>query len=227
MRCIKCGYQNIEGLRYCANCGQELMTLEEYNTKSNEEKSVVRKLYVIISFLSVILFSIIVYAIIRAILSSNAPIEPSITLDTEVIGTWNCKSKVDQENYDIKVILKTDSVFKWGTYEDLEKNSINGTFITKSLINDSEDYRNIYNLQLLVTQIITNGREDTKGSQVLNYKFALKDQNTAELQSSDNDNPESIIHCTREVKEANKGVEVSEEQTTTEELPKVVEENPA
>ena len=41
MRCIKCGYQNMEGLRYCANCGQELMTLEEYTTKSDEEKSAV------------------------------------------------------------------------------------------------------------------------------------------------------------------------------------------
>lgn len=211
MRCIKCGYQNIEGLRYCANCGQELMTLEEYNTKSNEEKSAVRKLYVIIAFLSVILFSIIVYAIIRAILSSNAPIEPSVTIDTEVIGTWDCKSKEDQEKFDIKIILKTDSVFRWGTYDDLEKNSINGTYTTKALLNDSEEYRNMYNLKLLATQIITNGREDTNGSQVLNYTFSLKDQNTADLQGSDNDNPESIIHCVREKSQSKKSLEQTEQ----------------
>ncbi len=212
MRCIKCGYQNMEGLRYCANCGQELMTLEEYTTKSDEEKSAVRKLYVIIAFLSVILFSIIVYAIIKAILGSNAPIEPSNTLDTEVIGTWNCKSKADQEKYDVKIILKTDSVFRWGTYDDLEKNSINGTFTTKALINDSEDYRNMYSLKLLATQIISNGREDTSGSQVMTYKFSLKDQNTADLENIDNTNPESVIHCERAKVEANKSIETNEVQ---------------
>ena len=212
MRCIKCGYQNMEGLRYCANCGQELMTLEEYNTKSNEEKSAVRKLYVIIAFLSVILFSIIVYAIIKAILGSNAPIEPSITLDTELIGTWNCKSKEDQENYDVKIILKTDSVFRWGTYDDLDKNSINGTFTTKALTNESEEYRNIYSLKLLATQIITNGREDTNGSQVLNYKFSMKNQNSADLENIDNTNPESVIHCEREKPKTDKSLEVNEEK---------------
>ena len=207
MRCIKCGYQNMEGLRYCANCGQELMTLEEYNTKSDAQKSEVRRLYVIIAFLSVILFSIIVYAIIRAILSSNAPIEPSITLDSEVIGTWDCKSKAEQEKYDVKIILKTNSVFRWGTYEDLEKNSINGTFTTKALVNESENYRNIYNLKLLVTQVITNGREDTKGSQTMDYMFALIDLNHADLQTMGNDNPESIIHCEREKVNKNATVE--------------------
>ena len=39
MRCIKCGYENIEGLKYCSSCGEELLTQEQMVRRNKQNKS--------------------------------------------------------------------------------------------------------------------------------------------------------------------------------------------
>ena len=199
MRCIKCGYQNIEGLKYCASCGQELMTQEEYDMRSNEKKSSVIRLYVLIGFLSVILVGVIIYFVLNSF-APKPPKEPTSTIDTELIGDWVCKNNQDQENYDGRVYLNKDSSFTWGPYDKIEFNYLAGTYTTKEIEESNENYKAVYKLSLLVTRMVVNGREDTEGSSKINYYIYLIDNNNIELKNMDLES-DTRTYCVREKKE--------------------------
>ena len=55
MKCIKCNYDNLDGMKYCVNCGFELMTKEENAKRHNEGEAGVKSLMKVKYLLELIL----------------------------------------------------------------------------------------------------------------------------------------------------------------------------
>jgi hypothetical protein len=161
MRCIKCGYDNLEGMKYCVHCGSELMTLEEKNKRKEEGEKGVRKLFfVIIGLLVVLIIVLACYFIIPMLTGNNTNKEGDDTpkLSEEVhkdtVGEWKCSNDANSNTLDMTFVLSADGKFKIGTVNGLDDNRFEGTFISSSF--DKKDDEGKYNLyQVVFTQKVS------------------------------------------------------------------------
>ena len=176
MKCIKCGYDNLDGLQYCSHCNAELITREEKAKRLAEGEQSNNKLLKIIIGLVVVLALVVVAIFVVPMLmnkvqemgSDNDTPAISDSVDQDTPGEWHCTNDPnDQDTYTVTILLQTDGTFKIGPYDNLEENRFEGTYISKSY--DATDESGQYNLyQVVMTKDVTveNGEttedEETK-----------------------------------------------------------------
>ena len=63
-------------------------------------------------------------------------VEPELNGEKYVVGNWNCKnfdgnvSKMDDADYSVSLVLKSDGSVQFGQYGDLENNSFKGKYVS-------------------------------------------------------------------------------------------------
>lgn len=187
MRCIKCGYENIEGLKYCSSCGHELLTQEQYAKKERQKKNK-KALKVVLIVLAIAFVACIVSYIIinNQNNKTKEDDEQNKTIDKVLVGTWNCKAYREAPNYTIEIVFREDRSYNWGTYGKSNLDYTKGTFYSKDMgvFPENENYE-AYSVTLDAKSRATNGAE-VEDIYSINYNLALhNDTNSFILASGD------------------------------------------
>ena len=202
MRCSKCGYDNLDGMKYCVSCAAELLTPEQRTEKVEENKKSVIILYIIIGLLVVLLIGLIVYLLMGG--GSAVPIgggkeeEPpkEVThVEPATVGTWGCSSEANGGAMTLIIELKEDGTFRFGPVSGFENNHIEGTF-NSNLIGEAEDGEeyDAYGLTMKQTKIIDNGNI-TEGEANVTYSVGINKEGDTAIFSSGNGN--TSYYCTK------------------------------
>jgi uncharacterized membrane protein YvbJ len=88
MRCIKCGYENLEGLKFCSNCGSELLTEDELSKKKAKKRN-----KTIVTFIVTLLVIALIACTVSYIIINNKNKEEekeNYEVVDILLGTWNC-----------------------------------------------------------------------------------------------------------------------------------------
>ena len=187
MRCINCNYDNLEGMRYCVSCGQELITVEEKSKRAEESKKGLVVLYIIIGVLVVVLLVVLGFVIFGGgPVAGDVPdkpgnIEEKTSVHADTVGAWKCSTQAASDKYTILIQLNEDGTFIFGPATGYETNYIGGTFTSNSYgATDSSKQYNLYSLNLRQTVIVENGVQQEGYSEV-NYSVGIntKDKNDA------------------------------------------------
>lgn len=208
MRCLKCGYNNLEGLKYCSSCGGELLTEEEYNKKIRESNKEVRKLYGLIAFLAVIVIFIATFFIINSTTKRTVEVEDTSNISTNLVGLWNCKNSERDEEYSVEINLGSDMSFNFGVYGKLESNSLKGVYTSKHIGPYQDDLNyDMYLVKMEVNELSYNGESTTEGASTMQYSFLLKSDKKYAIVSLMDENGNSsnkgVMYCDRSKKKAN------------------------
>ena len=197
MRCIKCGYENIEGLKYCSSCGEELLTQEQMVRRNKQNKSKMALKIVLVVLGLALVACTISYIIIN---NSNKPKEEeqNKTIDQVLVGTWNCKAYKDAPNYTIELVLSNNRAYIWGTYGKSNLEYTKGTFYSKDMgtFPENENYE-LYSITFEATARATNGAE-VEDVYTLNYNLALHNNKNTMILASGNSNS-SNTYCDRKM----------------------------
>ena len=214
MRCLKCGYNNLEGLKYCSSCGEELLTEEEYNLRIRESSKEVRKLYGLIALLVVILIFVGTFFVINRTTKRTVEVEDTSNISTNLVGTWYCKNSEREENYSIEFNLATDMTFSYGVYKKLDSNGLKGVYSSKDAGPYTEDLNyEMYYVKMEVSEILFNGESTTDGASTIQYVFLLNSDRKYAIVSLVDDNgaisKNGAMYCDRvnNKKKATKEVE--------------------
>ena len=198
MRCIKCGYENIEGLKYCSNCGQELLTQEQFAKKEKQNKSKMALKVVLIVLGIAFVACIVSYIIINSNKKPKEEDEQNKTIDKVLVGTWICKSYKEAPNYTIEIVLKEDRSYIWGTYGRTNLDYTRGTFYSKDngVFPENENYE-AYSFTLDAKARATNGAE-VEDVYSINYTLALHNDTNSFILASGNSSS-SNTYCDRKM----------------------------
>ena len=202
MRCLKCGYNNLEGLKYCSSCGEELLTEEEYNLKIRESNREVRKLYGLVALLVVVLIFVGTFFIINSTTKRTVEVEDTSNISTNLVGTWYCKNSERDENYSVEFELSSNMSFKFGVYEKIESNGLRGAYTSKDIGPYTEDLNyEVYMVKMEVSEIRHDGQSTTEGASLIQYIFLLNSDKKYAIVSlaDENGNPSrnGTMYCDR------------------------------
>lgn len=202
MRCLKCGYNNLEGLKYCSSCGGELLTEEEYNIKLRESNKEVRKLYGLIAFLAVIVIFIATFFIINRTTKRTVEVTDTSNISTNLVGDWNCKNSERDEEYSVEINLGSDMKFSFGVYGKLDSNSLKGVYTSKHVGPYQEDLNyDMYTVKMEVSELSYNGQSTTEGASIMNYSFLLRTDKkyaiVGLLDDNGNTSNKGVMYCDR------------------------------
>ena len=198
MRCIKCGYDNIEGLKYCSSCGQELLTQEQLAKRQRQNNSKMALRIVLIVLGIAFVACIVSYIIINSNKNKTKEDEKNKTINTELVGVWNCRPYKDAPNYTIELSLNGDRSYIWGTYGKSNLDYTKGTFYSKDMgtFVENENYES-YSVTLEATKRATNGVE-VDDAYSINYVLALHNEHNNIILASGNSSA-SNIYCDRKM----------------------------
>jgi len=202
MRCINCGYDNLEGMKYCVKCGKELMTLDEKGKRKEAGENSNKSLIKVIIGLAVVAVIIVILIIIVPMFGSKKEEEadndvPVINdaVDQDTVGTWKCSFDDDDDTYTTVIKFQSDGVFQIGPIDGLEENRFEGTFTSNNLgATDSEGIVNYYQVFLEQEKEIENGEEtESVVQKVLTMGIFINDESRASIADSD-----IVYHCSRD-----------------------------
>jgi hypothetical protein len=179
MRCNKCNYDNLDGMKYCVSCGAELLTPQQKEERVKEGNRTVIILYVIIGLLVVILIGLIIFLLLGGgstvgVKKDDAGKVQEVThVESATIGTWACSSDQSGGELTIVIELKEDGSFRFGPINGFENNHIEGTF-NSNLLGTAEagEQYDAYELTMKQTKIITNG-EVAEGEANVTYSVGV------------------------------------------------------
>lgn len=196
MRCIKCGYENIEGLKYCSSCGEELLTQEQMARRDKQNKSKMALKIVLVVLGLALVACTVSYIIIN---NKNKPKEEvNKTIDQVLVGTWYCRPYKDAPNYTVEIVLSENRAYHWGTYGKSNLDYTKGTFYSKHMgtFPENENYE-LYSVTFEATSRATNGAE-VEDVYDLNYNLALHHDQRSMILASGNSNS-SNSYCDRKM----------------------------
>ena len=173
MRCIKCNYDNLDGLQYCVNCGSPLMTMEEKQNQEMQKQNKLKILYV----LSGILIFVLIVMVVLLLLGVGFGTEKESGKDSKenhvekaTVGNWKCNTDsklLGKKQYTIVFDLKEDGTYKLSNYGQEDKNYSSGTFSSNSLgKKDDSNIYNLYSFTFTQEKIITNGKTTEEKDEV-------------------------------------------------------------
>ena len=181
MRCIKCNYDNLDGLQYCVNCGSPLITMEEKQNQEMEKQNILKKLYVLIGILVFVLVVMVVMLLLGVGFGKDEDTkkEADLTVDKEFIAVWNCNSDAtlyNKKNYSLTIELNEDGTFRIGNYGQLDKDNTSGVFGTTSLgVKDTATKKyNLYTMTFMQKKKLVNGKESEEEN-TLNFNGGITD----------------------------------------------------
>ena len=187
MRCNKCNYDNLDGMKYCVSCGAELLTPQQKEEKVKEGNRSVIILYIIIGLLVVILIGLIVFLLLGGGSTvgtkkddKGGEVAEVTHVEPATVGTWACSSSQSGGELTIVIELKEDGSFRFGPITGFENNHIEGTFNSNLLgtAEEGEEY-DAYELTMKQTKIVSSG-EITEGEASVTYSVGVtKDGGTA------------------------------------------------
>ncbi len=198
MRCIKCGYENIDGLKYCTNCGQELLTQEQMKKKESKKRSKMALKIVFIVLAVALVVCIVSYVIINNKNKPKETDEQNKTIDPVLVGTWNCKAYKEAPNYTIELVFHENRDYVWGTYGKSNLDYTKGTFYSKDMgtFPENENYE-LYSVTLEATARATNGAE-VEDVYTMNYNLALHNDKNSLILANGNSNSYNT-YCDRKM----------------------------
>ena len=213
MRCLKCGYNNLEGLKYCSSCGGELLTEEEYNEKIRESNKEVRKLYGLIAILAVVVIFITTFFIINSTTKRTVEVPDTSNISTNLVGIWNCKNSERDEEYSVEINLGSDMSFSFGVYGKLDSNSLKGVYTSKHIGPYQDDLNyDSYLVKMEVSELSYNGESTTEGASIMQYSFLLRSDKKYAVVSLMDDNGnisnKGVMYCDRSKNNKNKNTEI-------------------
>ncbi len=185
MRCIKCNYDNLDGMKYCVSCGSELLTPEQKAKKAEANKKSVVKLYVVIGILVVLLIGLIVFLLVgnggsNGSAGGNNGGDGTVSVHPDTVGIWNCNSDPKASSFTLTIELNNDGTYLFGPYGNTDSNNISGTFSSNSFgATDETGKYDLYSLTLTQKQIKENGTI-TEGEATVSYSIGISsDKNSA------------------------------------------------
>ena len=198
MKCIKCGYDNLDGLKYCTSCGNELLTKEQMKKKEGKKRSKLALRIVIIVLILALVTCVISYIIINNKNKPKETEEVNKTIDPVLVGTWYCKAYKDAPNYTIQIEFKEDRSYVWGTYGKINLDYTKGTFYSKDMgtFPENENYE-LYSVTLEATRRASNGAE-VDDVYNMNYSLALHSDKNNMILANGNSNSYNT-YCTRKM----------------------------
>lgn len=168
MKCIKCNYDNLDGMKYCVNCGFELMTKEENAKRHNEGEQGNKSLMkIIVGLIAVLAIVVGLIFLIPMLMNKDNKEEadnetPGISEDVDqiTVGVWNCSNDEDDDVATTQFVLVSDGTFKIGPVDGLDDNRFEGTYETKffDAVDDTGNY-NLYQVIFTQEKVVENGEE--------------------------------------------------------------------
>ena len=201
MRCNKCNYDNLDGMKYCVSCGAELLTPQQKEEKIKENNKSVIILYIIIGLLVVVLIGLIIFLLLGGG-STVGPkkekeeeVQEASHVDPDTVGTWACSSDQSGGKLTIVIELKDDGTFRFGPVTGFEENHIEGTFNT-SLIGTAENGEkyDAYGVTMKQTMIVSSG-EITEGEATVTYSMGVSKDGDSAIFSQGED--KTSYYCNR------------------------------
>ena len=184
MRCIKCGYDNLEGMRYCVSCGNELMTLEEKSKRAEESKKGLVVLYIIIGVLLVLLLVVLGFVIFGGGPTAGpnpgkpGPVDEKTAVASDTVGQWKCSTDATTTKYNLMIQLNEDGTFIFGPIPGYDTNYVGGRFTSNSYnAQDATGQYNLFSLNMKQQVIVESGNK-TEGSSEVNYSVAIDKDKT-------------------------------------------------
>ena len=197
MRCIKCGYENIDGLKYCSSCGQELLTQDQMKKREGQKRTKMALKIVLIVLAIALVVCIVSYIIIN---NQKKPeeIKENKTIDPVLVGTWNCKAYKEAPNYTIEIVFQDNRNYIWGTYGKSNLDYTKGTFYSKDMgtFPENENYE-LYSVTLEATSRASNGAE-VEDVYTMNYNLALNNDKNSFILANGNSNSYNT-YCDRKM----------------------------
>lgn len=180
MRCIKCGYENLEGLKFCSNCGDELLTQDEANKRKRQKRSKAAVKFIVILLILALIATVTSYIIIN---NQNKKEEDQVNkyhVVNYLIGTWNCSTNKEMKTFEEQFILKADSTYTWGTYNKLNTDSTSGMYSADDVgVFPQDGTYELYSLMLDVKHTVKLGIDvEVTKETIMNYSVALSQDNT-------------------------------------------------
>jgi len=205
MRCIKCNYDNLDGMKYCVSCGAELITRDEKMRRTAEgEKSLasLRKVIVILLIVLVIVFA--TFVIVKLFFSGTKVEEgdndtPTVysEVNQDTVGVWSCDTEKFTDDNTISLILQSDGVFKYGPINGLKRDRIEGTFNSKELsAKDETGQYDLYSLEMNSKLEVEDGAEK-EIDQMLVFTLAIDSQTGSRGIFSSGNAGMSSFYCSR------------------------------
>ncbi len=167
MRCIKCNYDNLDGLKYCVSCGSPLITEEDKEKMEAASAKKMKTLYIIVGILVILLVVLVVLLVMGVGFGKGSTPVATGDIDTATLGTWVCNSNPNSTDYTIVIELNEDGSFRFGAYGALETNHISGTYTSKGNGQTNNGYTQ-YNVVLNQTRIVS-GSKVQEGQATSNY----------------------------------------------------------
>ena len=198
MRCIKCGYDNLEGLKFCSNCGEELLTQDEANKRKRERTTKGAVKFIVILLVLALIACLVSYFIINNKNKKEQEEQNNYHVVNVLIGTWNCSHDKEMKSVEEQFVLKADSTYIWGTYGKLNTDSTSGYYSADDVGVFPEDGTyELYSLMLDVKNTTKLGInvEVTKET-TMNYSVALSQDNTR-LIVANGSSGSSNMYCVR------------------------------
>ncbi len=182
MRCINCGYENLDGLKYCSSCGQELLTIEQKDQREKQKRSSsAMKITITIAIIALVICGVVFYIIDN---NNKKEREANKHVDPILVGIWDCKNSKDATNYSTEITLNGDATYVWAEYGKAELNYLKGSYETKDIGTFAEDSTyELYSLELENHYKGTNGVE-AKEEKKINYNMALSPEKTNSIIAS-------------------------------------------
>ena len=180
MRCIKCGYENLEGLKYCSNCGDELLTQDEATKRKREKRSKAAIKFVVILLILALIATVTSYIIINNKNKKEQEQQTNYQVVNVLIGTWNCSTSKEMKTFEEQFVLKNDSTYVWGTYNKLNSDSTSGMYSANDVgVFPQDGTYELYSLMLDVKHTIKLGIDvEVTKETIMNYNVALSQDNT-------------------------------------------------
>ena len=185
MKCIKCGYDNLEGMKYCVSCGAELITRDEKNRRISDGNRGLESLKKIIGILIGVAVVVAIAYFGASFLFNRPMVEEDSdnltpTLSTKVapetIGVWKCDPEGFTDDNTIVFKLQSDGVFEIGPIGTLDTTRWEGTWDSISLgTKDSTGQYDFYQVNLNETLVVENDVEQEIDNKVT-YSLAIDSQ---------------------------------------------------
>lgn len=169
MFCPNCGSNNFNN-GYCPNCGYNLNQVQKPSKKTN-----------IIPFIVIGFIVIAVIVVLLFVLGKGNK--------DKYVGNWECKgytsSSGESKDYMVSMELNSDNTYRFGKYNDLDKNHFKGTY-TSSYEDDKKTKYNkdFYIINFKVDEFINDGvNQNQTGNMEFEMEF-INDKETLIINSS-------------------------------------------
>ena len=205
MRCIKCNYDNLEGMKYCVSCGAELITRDEKLKRQAEGEKSISKLYKIIKILLVVLAIVAVIFVVVKVFTGKEDIQESdndtptvsVKVNQDTVGVWKCDTQKFSEDNAISIVLQSDGVFKFGPIGGLKDNRIEGSFSSDTFeAKDETGQYDLYQVVMNTNLEVENGVEKQVEKMVV-FTLAIDSQTATRGIFSPGEEGQSTYYCSR------------------------------